>query len=75
MRTPPMRRRVVLYGTIGTLAVLLVVQTAIFAGLASVLYDQLADLLEARTEVARGLAEDVAPDELAGELQRLHVPT
>lgn len=74
MRTPPMRRRVVLYGTIGTLAVLLVVQTAIFAGLASVLYDHLADLLEARMVVARGLAEDVAPDELAGELQRAGVP-
>jgi two-component system, OmpR family, sensor kinase len=74
MRTPSLRRRVVTVG-LGVFA-LLVVVLEVFVALAlrQSLDDTLAEVLEARVEVASGLVRTEEPEDLADRLAALGVP-
>lgn len=69
MRTPSLRRRVIASGVAVVGLLLLVVGTFVYLTLRGQLEDTLADVLEARVELARELGALYGPHELAAQLQ------
>ena len=74
MRTPSLRRRVVVAGTVVVASVLLLFGGVVYLALQAQLEDTLADVLAARVDLARDLGEVHEPVELADRLQRLGIP-
>lgn len=74
MRTPSLARRVTISG-VAVLALLVVVlDVAIYLGVRNELESNLAEVLETRLDIARGLAVETAPEDLADQLTALGVP-
>jgi two-component system, OmpR family, sensor kinase len=74
MRTPSLRRRIVVAGTAVVATVLLLFGGVIYLTLQTQLERTLAGVLAARVELARELGEVHEPVELADQLQRLGIP-
>jgi two-component system, OmpR family, sensor kinase len=74
MRTPSLRRRVVVAGTAVVASVLVLFGGVVYLALQAQLEDTLADVLTARVDLARELGEVHEPAELADRLQRLGIP-
>lgn len=74
MHTPSLSRRVTFAG-VAVLAVLVVaLDVAIYLGVRSELEANLLEVLDTRLDIARGLADETDPDELADRLTALGVP-
>ena len=74
MRTPPLRRRVVQGGSLVIAAVLLAFDAFVFLSVRQGLEGALEELLAVRADAAAGLAEELAPEELADGLAGIGVP-
>lgn len=74
MRTPSLAHRVTVAGVAVLGLLVVVLDIAIYFGVRSELEGNLGEVLETRLDIARGLASDVTPDELAPRLTALGVP-
>lgn len=73
MRTPALRRRITISGVLVLAGVVLVFDMLVYVSLRQRMEDALAELLDARMNVAVGLAEELEPDQLTRRLTELAV--
>lgn len=74
MRTPSLTRRVVVAGVVVLVVVLAVLDVAVYLAVRAELETNLSEVLDTRLDIARGLADDVAPAALAERLTAMGVP-
>lgn len=74
MRTPSLGRRVTLAGVVVLLSLVVVLDLTIYLGVRAELESNLAEVLDTRLDIARGLADETEPDALADRLTALGVP-
>ncbi len=73
MRTPPLRRRVIVLGVAVVVVVTLALDVLLYLGVRNRLLDNLAEVLDERAELVRREGATLVPPALAAELQALGI--